>query len=196
MLTVQTTSSIWGSDQLTLMQLCESDTIRSLIFMTMLAHTYGWLNDSKQRCWVFIQCTSANLDHQQSWTTCIPFPFWLQINIRKWHQGTVTYGHETLKKFINITEIWHKNSKPVIEVASKPIYNSMSPDLDVSDFLDTNSHQMYPQLIGMCSWLVVCGRIDINYVICSLNWFNLALKKGHVKDVKEIFCYLIGNQAL
>jgi hypothetical protein len=42
----------------------------------------------------------------------------------------------------------------------------------------------YRSTIGCCIWLIDLGRFDIAYAMSAMSRFSMALREGHLKDVK------------
>jgi hypothetical protein len=109
----------------------------------------------------------------------------------KWHIGTKTYVSECLKK----VGIIMGKANPASEhcnlgVEPTPMSTDLEPEVDESEFLDAEGHRKFQQLIGIAQWLVVSGRMDINFAVCSLSRFSSAPRKNHLKEAVRIFKYL------
>ena len=100
----------------------------------------------------------------------------------RWHISTKKYVTETLRLF--------QSSHGDIKKESLPMGVDSHPELDNSDFLDKENHKLYQHIIGLCQWLVVCGRIDINYAVSSLSRFNFAPRKNYLTMAIRILGYL------
>ena len=64
------------------------------------------------------------------------------------------------------------------------------PELDQSPFLNAEEIQQFQHVIGVCQWLVVSGRFDINYAVSSLSRFSIAPWKRHLELAREIVGFL------
>jgi len=64
------------------------------------------------------------------------------------------------------------------------------PETDQSPYLNAEEIQQFQHIIGVCQWLVVLGRFDINYAVSSLSCFSSAPQKRHLELAREIMGYL------
>jgi len=48
------------------------------------------------------------------------------------------------------------------------------PELDDTPFCSEAEHKQHQHIIGVCQWLVVAGRFDINYAVSLLSCFSIA----------------------
>ena len=71
-----------------------------------------------------------------------------------------------------------------------PMSPKIHPELDDSEPLGDEEIAHYQHIIGVCQWLVVAGRMDINYAVASLSRFSVAPRRGHLDLAKKIFGYL------
>ena len=96
--------------------------------------------------------------------------------------STKTYVKEVLRSF--------QDKHGDIPKENIPLSTSAKPELDKSDLLDIAEHKIYQQIIGVCQWLIVCGRMDICYAVSSLSRFSVAPRKGHLELAKKLYGYL------
>ena len=64
------------------------------------------------------------------------------------------------------------------------------PETDDSAFLSSNGIQEYQHIIGVCQWLVVAGRFDLNFAISSLSRYCSCPRIGHLELARKVFGYL------
>jgi hypothetical protein len=63
-------------------------------------------------------------------------------------------------------------------------------ELDTSPELEGDDITWYQQLIGMLRWITELGRIDILYEVTKLSSHNALPRRGHLREVYNIFYYL------
>ena len=80
--------------------------------------------------------------------------------------------------------------KPSTEVHS-PLEKGDHPELDTSEFLDTEGIQKHKSLVSAMQWEVSIGRLDINTAVITMSSFRVEPRKGHVDRIKKIYCYLV-----
>ena len=67
---------------------------------------------------------------------------------------------------------------------------SIYPEYDKSPLLDLKGVRHFQKIVGICHWLIVCGRIDICYATASLSRFQAAPREGHLGLARKILRYL------
>ena len=79
--------------------------------------------------------------------------------------------------------------KPKQNVTS-PLEKGDHPELDTSDFLDSQGISIYQSLIGALQWAVSIGRFDIHTAVMTLSGFRVAPRRGHLDRAKRVYSYL------
>ena len=94
------------------------------------------------------------------------------------------------KKYVK--EILRKYQKEhgTIPKETLPLKAKEHPELDETPFLDLERHKEYQHIIGVGQWLIVAGRMDLTYAVCSLSRFSSAPREGHLVLARKIFGYL------
>ena len=77
----------------------------------------------------------------------------------------------------------HKCNTPL------PVENC-HPEMDDSPLLGENDHRFFQMLIGMGMWLVVLGRLDLCFAMCSLSRFGASPRELHLRLAIQSFSYL------
>lgn len=72
----------------------------------------------------------------------------------------------------------------------RPYDYKYKPELDTSPLLEGEDVTWYQQLIGMLRWVCELGRIDVLYEVGKMSSFNAMPRKGHLREVYNIFYYL------
>lgn len=72
----------------------------------------------------------------------------------------------------------------------RPYQYGYKPELDDSPLLEDGEVTIYQQLVGMLRWVVELGRIDVLYEVTKLSSYNALPRKGHLREVFNIFFYL------
>ena len=57
-------------------------------------------------------------------------------------------------------------------MVTSPLEKNNHPELDESEFLDTNGIQQYQSLIGSLQWAVSLGRLDVTNGVMTLSGFR------------------------
>jgi hypothetical protein len=98
--------------------------------------------------------------------------------------------HISSKKYI--TEVLRKYQLKHggVKKENTPIASNAHPEADTSELLEGESIAHYQHIVGVCQWLVVAGRFDINYAVSSLSRYSAAPRKGHLELARKIFGYL------
>jgi len=71
-----------------------------------------------------------------------------------------------------------------------PMAKDAHPELDDSDFLNTEAHKQFQHIIGLGQWIVLTGRIDITYAVSSLARFASSPREQHIIMARRILGYL------
>ena len=101
--------------------------------------------------------------------------YYLENNIKRVMDK---YVHSSPTQYVNKLE--HGDLKK----HSTPI-GKIHLEVDRSPLLDLQGTHHYQKSIGICHWLVDCGRIDICYAVSSLSRFQAAPQEGHLGLVKK-----------
>ena len=80
--------------------------------------------------------------------------------------------------------------EPPRTTSKSPLEKGDHPELDESEFLDTETVQKYQSLIGAMQWAVSIGHLDITTAVMSMSSFRAAPHQGHLDHVKHIYGYL------
>mmetsp|Transcript_18158 Transcript_18158/g.25645 ORF Transcript_18158/g.25645 Transcript_18158/m.25645 type:complete len:514 (+) Transcript_18158:510-2051(+) len=100
-----------------------------------------------------------------------------------WTVGSKTYAVEAIRKVEEKVGSLKKVKTPL------PVDNC-HPELDDSPLLGENDHRFFQALIGMGMWLVVLGRFDLTFAMCSLSRFGANPRDGHLRLAIRMFSYL------
>ena len=73
---------------------------------------------------------------------------------------------------------------------TSPLEKGDHPEMDTSDFLDSENVEKYQSLIGAMQWAVSIGRLDITTAVMTMSSFRAAPRQGHMDRVKRIYGYL------
>lgn len=98
------------------------------------------------------------------------------------HVSSTKYLKEVLKQF--------SNKYGEVKKESIPMKPKAHPEIDDSPFLDDEGIKQYQHIVGVCQWLVVAGRFDINYTVSSLSRFSIAPRQGHLLLARQLMGYL------
>jgi len=100
-----------------------------------------------------------------------------------WTVGSKTYAAEAICKVEEKVGTLRKCKTPL------PI-DDCHPELDDSPLPSESDHRFFQALIGMGMWLVVLGRFDLTFAMCSLSRFGACPRKGHLTLAIRMFSYL------
>ena len=76
------------------------------------------------------------------------------------------------------------------KIASSPLVQGDSLELDESLELDQNGIKQYQSLIGALQWCITLGRFDISCAVMTMSRFRCNPKQGHLERIKRICGYL------
>jgi hypothetical protein len=105
----------------------------------------------------------------------------------------VIVGKDYVKNAVNICkDLLHDNGKQLKsgKNAERPMPKTYRPELDVSPVLGSELSGRYQQLIGILSWAVELGRVDILLEVSLLSSYLCQPREGHLEAVYNIFAYL------
>jgi len=100
------------------------------------------------------------------------------------------YLHVSNKKYI--TEILRKYQEKhgCLRKENIPMAVDAHPECDKSSFLKEDGIAQFQHIIGICQWLIVAGRFDINYAVSSLSRYAAAPREEHLVMAKKVLGYL------
>ena len=70
-----------------------------------------------------------------------------------------------------------------------PLEKGDHPELDTSEFLETEDIEKYQSMIGSLQWLISIGRWDMLTHVMTMSSFRSAPRSGHLKRVMRIYEY-------
>ena len=100
----------------------------------------------------------------------------------KMHVSCGKYVKEVLRKY--------QDKHGGVKKENIPMGPKEHPELDTSPVLPDEKIREYQHIVGVCQWLVVAGRFDINYAVSSLSRYAVAPREGHLSLARKIFGYL------
>ena len=100
------------------------------------------------------------------------------------------YLHISSSKYITEVIRRYQLTHGTIKKENTPMNTGLHPEMDTSDLLDEKGIKHFQKIIGICQWLVVSGRFDINYAICSLSRFQVAPREEHLNMAQRVLGYL------
>ena len=105
-----------------------------------------------------------------------------------WAFSSSQYVHEAVKSVEE--HIYKVGKKLMSKKPGTPIPTSYSPELNITPELISTDAAYYQLLVGILSWIVELGRVDICLEV-SLMSSHLALPgEGHLDKLFHIFAYL------
>ena len=100
--------------------------------------------------------------------------------------------HFAPKKYIETMIDCYYNmfgTKPKLTYSS-PLEKGDHPELDTSEYLDSDGVQQYQSMIGAIQWAVSLGRLDVNTAVMTLASFRAEPRQGHLERCKRVVSYL------
>ena len=76
-------------------------------------------------------------------------------------------------------------TKPKLSLSS-PLEKGGHPELDTSEYLDSDGVQKYQSMIGAIQWSVYLGRLNFNTAVIALEYFRVGSRKGHLGRYKIV----------
>jgi len=89
------------------------------------------------------------------------------------HISSSKYLKEVLRQF--------KKKFGEVRKMAIPLRVREHPELDNTTFCSEAEHKQYQHIIGVCQWLVIAGRFDINYAVSSLSRFFIAPRQHQLQ---------------
>jgi hypothetical protein len=108
-------------------------------------------------------------------------------NNLQWRNGMI---HISSRKYTREVLRRYQDKFGSIPKQNTPMPTKAHPELDDSPILDLAGHREYQHIVGICQWLIVAGRMDINYAISSLSRFAAAPRHGHLDLARHTLGYL------
>ena len=71
-----------------------------------------------------------------------------------------------------------------------PTLKDNLPELDDSVFVSEEQKAKYLSMVGTAQWFVTLGRFNIAIAISILSLYRVALCKGHLKCMKQLYSYV------
>jgi hypothetical protein len=93
--------------------------------------------------------------------------------------SVITYIQNILPRFEGL---FGKELKPI----KTPMSEGYHPEIDDTRLCTDADSAKYRSIIGCCIWIIVLGRFDIIYATSAMSRFNMALREGHLKAVRDI----------
>lgn len=100
----------------------------------------------------------------------------------KFHVSCGKYVKEVLRRY--------QDKHGTLKKENIPMSLKEHPELDASPLLDEEGIRNYQHIIGVCQWLIIAGRFDINFAVASLSRYAASPREGHLKLAQKIFGYL------
>ena len=134
----------------------------------------------------------------------VGFPdMYLGANIRKWEcqnasgesvdcvaMGSTSYIKEAVRA---VEERMRENNlffEPKRYHKTPFTSSSYRPELDATDFCDSNLINFYQNLIGILRWACELGRLDVLLETALLSQYMASPRLGHMKQALNMFAYL------
>jgi hypothetical protein len=107
------------------------------------------------------------------------------------YQGFRTAGSETyVREAINKLE----RAYGPLAKTTIPMATNDNPELDESEKCDWKGIKQYQTMIGVATWCVQLGRMDICYAVSSLSRFSASPTVGQLQRLKKLMGWLKLNQ--
>jgi len=117
-----------------------------------------------------------------------PIEFHLGCDFFRDEEGNLCYAPKRYieKILANFERIFGHKPKQ----ATSPLTKGDHPELDESELLDLEMHQIYQSLVGALQWVIQIGRFDIMTAVMTMSRFRAAPREGHMDRLKRIHGYL------
>jgi len=96
----------------------------------------------------------------------------------------------SLKKYVK--EIISKHERKYGSLRKENVTHTPSdhPEIDDSNFLNSDGITRFQSVMGVCQWISIAGRYDITYAVASLSRFSSNPRENHLKRAYKILGYL------
>jgi hypothetical protein len=98
--------------------------------------------------------------------------------------------HISSKKYVTEALRKYQLKYGSVKKENIPMSSNAHPETDVSKLLEGEGITHYQHIVGVCQWLVVAGRFDINYAVSSLSRYSAGPREGHLELARKVFGYL------
>jgi hypothetical protein len=98
--------------------------------------------------------------------------------------GTLAWGAKSYVKklLLNFEQMFGEQPKEF----TAPLDPKDHPEIDTTEFLDSDGIRKYQSVLGALQWAITLGRFDILPSVVSLGSFRVAPRKGHLDRAKRI----------
>jgi len=119
-----------------------------------------------------------------------PIKFYLGCDYFRDDKGHLCYAPKRYVERMAQTyqRLFGKNPRTTYQ---SPLDRGDHPELDTSEFLNSEDMQKYQSLVGAMQWAVTLGHIDITTAVITLSGFRVAPRHSHLDRVKRIYGYLL-----
>ena len=114
-----------------------------------------------------------------------PLSYHLGASYKRDPDGTLTQGS---KRYI---EKMHATYKQIFgeepTVYSSPLEHGDHPELDDSEYVDSDGIGHYQTMIGQLQWVIALGRFDVFTATMSISRYRISPRIGHLDRLKRIY---------
>jgi len=100
-----------------------------------------------------------------------PITFHLGCDYFRDETGTLCFGPKKYIERMICTYEQMFGCKPKQTGCSSPLEHGDHPELDTTDFLDTEGISQYQSLIGVLQWTITLGRFDVGTAVMTMSGF-------------------------
>jgi hypothetical protein len=102
--------------------------------------------------------------------------------------GTLRYGPQKyIDKLIDACTALHVDPSKQYTL---PLEKGDHPETDDSPELDAADIKVYLSMMGALKWCVLLGRFDIMAAVMTMSCYCIALRVGHLNQLKQVYGYL------
>lgn len=107
---------------------------------------------------------------------------------KRWFMSSEKYVKEAIRN----VRLWLEERNGVLKSTKTTcvLPSGYRPEVDVSEYCDSERANYYQQQIGVLRWAVELGRIDIACEVSMLAAFSAAPRVGHFNSMLHVFSYL------
>ena len=98
--------------------------------------------------------------------------------------------HISCTKYITESLKIYQAAHGVLRKYNSPMDEKIHPEMDTTPLLDISGIRHFQQIVVTLQWIVVVGRFDIQFAVCSISRFATDPRQGHLELGQRILGYL------
>ena len=114
----------------------------------------------------------------------------LANGMQAWSFSSSQYVQSAVK---NVEDFLETQGEKLPVRATTPLSSNYRPELEVTDELGPSDAAYFQSLIGILSWMVELGRVDLTLEVSMMSSYLALPREGHLHQLYHIFAHLKRN---